>query len=279
MTTTPSSYEQEIIAWRAAAERTLRADDGWLTVVGLFWLREGPNTIGSDDSCDIVLPAPTPALLGRIDLAGETATLHVAADAAATINREPAGDRELRSDVPGPPDLVTSGDVTFFLIRRGERLGVRVRDRNSQARRDFGGRRWFPIREEYRVDAQFVAYDAPRTLAITNILGDAEDMPAVGYVLFQLHGQEVRLEAVGRKDGGLWFIIRDRTSGRETYPAARFLYTSPPQDGRVTLDFNRAVSPPCAFTDYATCPLPPQQNHMPLPVEAGEQWGPRHHAI
>ncbi|HWQ13638.1 MAG TPA: DUF1684 domain-containing protein [Roseiflexaceae bacterium] len=268
----PTSYEQEILAWRAEMEAALRSDTGWLTVVGLFWLHEGENTVGSDEGCDVLLPQTAPPLLGRIELRDGTATLHVAPGAPVAVNGEPAASRALRSDVPGPADVVSVDDVSFFLIQRGTRLGVRVRDRNSRARREFGGRQWFPVREEYRVEAAFTAYDPPRQLQVLNVLGEMEEMVGAGYVTFTLQGHPARLEAVGTKGGRLWFIFRDQTSGRETYPAARFLYAGPPEGGRVTLDFNRAYSPPCAFTDYATCPLPPPGNNLPLRVEAGELW-------
>ncbi|MFO7168476.1 MAG: DUF1684 domain-containing protein [Chloroflexota bacterium] len=269
-----AAYEQEIAEWRARAEADLRADDGWLTVVGLFWLKQGRNTVGSDAECDVVLPAG-PALLGWIELEDESATLRAAGDGV-VVNGELAAAHELRPDVPGPPDFVTVGDVTFFLLRRAGRLGVRVRDKNSAARRAFEGRRWFPVREEYRVEARFTAYEPPRPVAIANILGDTEAMTAAGYASFVLGGRELRLEALSRSDGQLFFIFRDGTSGHETYPAARFLVTPRPAGEALTLDFNKAYNPPCAFTDYATCPLPPPGNHLPVRIEAGELM-PRSH--
>lgn len=273
MPTDTLSYEQEIAAFRQAAEDALRAADGWLSVVGLFWLQEGRNSVGAGGEHDVALPeGSAPREVGELVYDGGSAVFHPAAGAALRINGEPAAPRELHPDIPGPPDMVTAGSVTFFLISRAGRLGVRVRDSASPARRDFGGRQWFPARQEYRVEAAFAPYDPPRSVSITNVLGDVEEMPAAGVVTFALGGQELRLEALARAGGGLWLIFRDGTSGRQTYPAARFLYTRPPQGGRVTLDFNRAVSPPCAFTAHATCPLPPQQNRLAIPIEAGERW-------
>jgi uncharacterized protein len=270
--TTRTAYEAEIEEWRARADAGLRAEDGWLTVVGLFWLAEGANTVGAGESCDVVLPGG-PERLGAIELIGETATLRAAGEPV-VVNGAPVETHELRADAPGPPDLVTVGDVTFFLIRRGGRLGVRVRDKNSALRRDFAGRRWYPVREEYRVRARFVPYDPPRPVAITNMLGDVEPMIAAGQARFELRGRELRLEAMRRGDGQLFFIFRDATSGAQTYPAARFLVTPPSEE--LTLDFNHAYSPPCAFTPFATCPLPPPENHLPVPVEAGELWSGEH---
>jgi hypothetical protein len=271
-----TDYEREIITFRERAEATLRAADGWLSVVGLFWLRAGDNTIGAGTPFDIALPAGSASgSIGRIAYDGEQARFLVAPGAAVLFNGEPASDERgsegyvLRSDASGIPDQITLGSVTLFLIQRGERLGVRVRDSDSPARRLFGGRRWYPIRPEYRLDAQFTPYDPPRSVIITNILGDSEPMTVAGVASFTLGEEELHLEAMARS-GGLWFIVRDATSGTTTYPAARFLYTPAPEDGRVILDFNRAVSPPCAFTEYATCPLPPPQNRVTVAIEAGE---------
>jgi uncharacterized protein (DUF1684 family) len=275
--TTGSSYEQELAAWRREVEETLRAEDGWLSVIALVWLREGDTTIGADAACDVALPTvASPREVGRIAYDGRVAVLHAAPGAEVRVNGEPIGASELRPDVPGPPDVVAAGEVTFALIRRGGRLGVRVRHRNSPARLGFVGRRWYPPRDEYRVEAAFTPYDPPRTVAITSVLGDVEQMAAAGVAAFRLHGQELRLEALERRGGGLWFIFRDATSGNTTYPASRFLYTAAPRYGRVTLDFNRAVSPPCAFTEHATCPLPPPGNQLPVPIEAGERYEAAH---
>lgn len=273
MTNDLSTYEQDLLAWRQAAEDTLRADDGWLTVVGLDWLHEGENRVGAGADCDVRLAeGSAPAEVGTIVYDGERAVLHPADSAGVRVNGELAGVRELASDATGKPDMVTVGSVTFFLIRRGERLGVRIRDTQSPARRGFGGRVWYPVRPELRVEAVYAPYDPPRPLAITNILGDTEEYQAAGLVSFSVGGAAVQLEAIGRMDGGLWFIFRDATSGHGTYPAARFLYADAPRDGVVVVDFNRAVSPPCAFTDFATCPLPPRQNILSVAIEAGERY-------
>ena len=273
-----SPYEYEVETWRTAAERSLRAEDGWLTLVGLFWLQEGANRVGSDEDSEIVLPASLPAYVATIEYhtGDDSALLHAEPAVGLLVNKLPATEQRIGADLPGPPDFVSIGDVTFFLIKRGNRMGVRVRDKNSAARREFQGRRWFPVREEYLVEADFSAYDPPRPVAVTNILGDTEPMTAAGYASFVLGGRHLELEAMLRGDGQLFFIFRDQTSGRETYPAARFLVTPGPEAGKVALDFNRAYSPPCAFTPYATCPLPPERNHLPLRIEAGELYDPHH---
>lgn len=275
MTANVASYTHEIEEWRAEVEATLRADDGWLTLAGLFWLHEGQNTIGADPASDIVLPAAAPALVGWINFDGGAAVLVVESDVGITVNGVPVTQQPLRSDADGEPDLVALGDLSFVIIKRGARTGVRVRDTRSPVRQSFGGRIWFPVDEAYRFDATFVPYDPPKTLAITNILGDTSDVASPGYVEFTHDGQIYQLDASSLSARGLQIVFRDRTSGSETYGAARFLTVSPPVAQRVTLDFNRAVNPPCAFTAYATCPLPSRQNHLPFPVFAGERYSPQ----
>lgn len=267
---TRSDYVEMIDRWRAEAEARLRAADGWLALAGLFWLQRGENPFGGDRALPIALPeGAAPALAGTIRYDGTAATIAAAAGVDLRVNGEPAAERALRSDADGPPDMVQVGRVTFFLIRRGARLGVRVRDPESPARRDFAGRRWFPVQPEYCIRGRFMPYDPPRTISNLNILGDTEEQLSPGSVAFEVDGQTVALDAT-RAGDGLFFVFRDGTSGQETYGAARFLAAPAPADGVVELDFNKAVSPPCAFTEYATCPLPPRQNVLSVRIPAGE---------
>ncbi|HEU4328365.1 MAG TPA: DUF1684 domain-containing protein [Roseiflexaceae bacterium] len=273
MTAETESYTAEILAWRARAEAGLRAEDGWLALVGLFWLQEGENTVGSAPSSAVRLPESAAAEVGQLLLRDGRVTLRVRPGVTAMLDGESVAERELRPDTDGPPDRVRIGDVALWVIVRGQRVGVRVSDPDSPTRRDFGGRHWFPVDPAYRIPAHFEPYDPPKTLAITNILGDTSDVASPGAVVFELDGQEHRLDASSLSEHGLFLVFRDRTSGGETYGAARFLSAAPPQDGRLTLDFNRAVHPPCAFTEFATCPLPPRQNHLPVRIAAGERLG------
>lgn len=267
---TTSDYTEAIERWRAEAEGRLRAEDGWLALAGLFWLQIGENPFGSDPALPVALPeGAVPALAGAIRYDGATATIHAAPGVDLRVNGEPVAERALRSDAGGPPDMVQVGRVTFFLIQRGARLGVRARDPESPTRRAFAGRRWFPVRPEYRISARFVPYDPPRAISNLNILGDTEEKLSPGCAAFEIDGQAVTLDAT-RAGDGLFFVFRDATAGRETYGAARFLAAPAPADGRVELDFNKAVSPPCAFTPYATCPLPPKQNVLAVRIPAGE---------
>lgn len=274
MTITERPYAATLESWREQVEATLRADDGWLTVAGLFWLRDGANSIGTDPDCDMVLPeGSAPASAGILHLRDGRVTLAVAPGVDLAVNGAPAGGEvPLRSTDQGGPDLVTLGALTFFVHSSGERLAIRLRDRNAPARRDFAGRIWYPVSEEYRVVADFHPYDPPVLLPIVNIVGDREEAFSPGYLTFRLHGQDCRLDVTRRLKNGLWLHFGDRTAGAGTYPGGRFLTTGPEKDGRVTVDFNRAVNPPCAFTPFATCPVVLPQNRLAVCVEAGERW-------
>jgi uncharacterized protein (DUF1684 family) len=252
------SYQSEMAEWRRQREAELRADGGWLTVTGLFWLHEGANRFGSGTANEIVLP-DDPALNsgGAFDL-----------DHGKVVLRMDGRSRELRADSAASPDVVTLGSLSLFVIRRGDRYGIRLKDRNSSLRKEFTGLRYFPVNESYRVSARFVP-DA-RKIPIPNILGQTEDTPSPGYVEFDLEGRKLRLTPVEESPSELFFIFHDLTSGRETYGSGRFLHTAMPKDGKVELDFNKAYNPPCAFTPYATCPLPPKQNRLPVRIAAGE---------
>jgi uncharacterized protein (DUF1684 family) len=186
-----------------------------------------------------------------------------------------SGATQLRSDAEAESDLITLGDLTMVLIRRGTRHAIRLWDRRSPARQAFSGRRWYPLREAYRLTAHFVPHDPPHTLAVPNILGETEQRLSPGYAAFTINGQAHSLDAVTEGEE-LFFIFRDQTAGDTTYAAGRFLKAAFPQHGQITIDFNRAYSPPCAFTAFATCPLPPPGNHLPVRIEAGELYDGDH---
>jgi hypothetical protein len=188
------------------------------------------------------------------------------------LNRKPAAAQILRPDA----DKITTGTLTLFLIRRGDRLGIRIMDRNSGARKTFAGEAWYPPLATWKVVARFEPYQPAKMIPIVNILGQEELQASPGVAVFSIGGRECRLEPIA--DGNrLFFIFNDATSGRGTYPGGRFLYAQPPQNGRVVLDFNKAENPPCAFTAFATCPLPPKQNQLPVAIEAGERYQGRPH--
>lgn len=270
-----SSYQESILEWRRALEASLRREEGWLALAGLSWLREGENTVGADPASDLALPVGSaPGQVGRIELADGRARLTIAPGVEAMVEGDRIREVSMTPDTEGAPTRVRVGSLTLAVIRRGKRWGLRVWDRNSPARASFSGREWYPIDEAYRVEARFLAYDPPRMLGILDVLGEVEETPCPGCVIFALAGQESQLQVCEADEDGLFFIFRDATSGATTYPAGRFLVSEPAQDGRVILDFNRAYNPPCAFTPYATCPLPPEGNTLPQAIEAGEGYEP-----
>ncbi|HEU0092171.1 MAG TPA: DUF1684 domain-containing protein [Vicinamibacteria bacterium] len=266
-------YVHEIEDWRAQREEGLRAPDGWLSVVGLHWLREGTSTVGSAEGSDIRLPLPAPPRVGTIDFTNGKAVIHVAPGVTVKSQDKPVAELELHSDKGGKPDVLAIGPVTLYVIERGGRQALRVKDTESAQRRRFRGLEWYPVREALRIRARFTPYDPPKKIPIANVLGMVEPMPSPGYVTFQLGGRELRLDPVLEEPDAkeLFFILKDMTAGKDTYPAGRFLYAEMPKDGQVVLDFNKAYSPPCAFTSFATCPLPPRQNRLDVRIEAGEK--------
>ena len=269
-----SVYRAEIEKWRQQRETRLKAEDGWLAVAGLFWLDEGMNRFGSGPGNSIALPAGTaPPVAGTFELRQGKVSVRVEPGVTVTAAGKPVVDMELRSDDPGPPDVLKLGRVSLQVIARSGRYGIRMKDPESEARRTFAGLGWFPVRDDMRVVGRFVPWPSPRTIPIPNVLGQVNDLPSPGYAEFTAAGRKLRLEPVIEEPGAqeLFFIFRDQTAGQETYPAGRFLYAPMPKDGAVVLDFNKAYSPPCAFTAYATCPLPPPQNRLPVRIEAGEK--------
>jgi uncharacterized protein (DUF1684 family) len=267
------AHRREVEEWRAQREARLRGDEGWLTVAGLFWLKEGENVFGSDGKAEVVLPAhSSPQRAGVLELHGGKVTVKAAPGVPLTLDGKPVDKKELRDDVPGPPDVLSLGALRFFVIERSGRYAIRLRDLKSPARAAFAGVRWFPIKKEYRVVGRFIPHRSPRKLAVPNVLGMVEEMESPGAVEFTLAGQKLRLEPVYEEPNAkeLFYIFRDRTAGHETYGAGRFFYTDLPKDGQVIIDFNKAYTPPCAFTRFATCPLPPRQNQLPVRIEAGE---------
>jgi uncharacterized protein (DUF1684 family) len=253
---TAATYPDEIAAWRKQREERLQAPDGWLSVAGLFWLHEGANTFGKDAANEIVLP-DGPARAGAFELQGGKVTVKM--------------DGATRELWPDSADVATVGRLSLFVLKRGDKFAIRLKDPDSEARHAFHGLEYYAANADYRVSARWVA--EPSKIPILNVLGQTEDMQSPGYAVFSLHGHEYRLRPVLETPDAqeLFFIFRDQTSGKETYGAGRFFYSAMPKDGHVELDFNKAYNPPCAFTPYATCPLPPAENKLPVRIEAGEK--------
>jgi uncharacterized protein (DUF1684 family) len=242
---------RDVEQYRAQRASELTEKDGWLSVVGLFRLKEGENRVGSGEANEIQLPAAAPAFLGTVTFSSGKATY---------------SGHELKPNV----DIVRNGNISFFVIKRGDEYFVRVKDNDSELRKNFTGQKWFPIDASWKITAKFTAFDQPKTILFDSQNGVKQPMVSPGYATFTRDGKEYRLEPAW-EEKKLFFIFRDATSNQSTYGAARFLYAESAKDGVVTLDFNKAINPPCAFTAYATCPLPPPQNRLTLAITVGEK--------
>ena len=272
------SYRREVEQWRAEHQSEIAKEFGWLTVVGLDWLKEGDNRVGADPSTanpqasanpqnEVPLPpGSAPQRVAVISWHSGKAVLHPAPGVSLTLNGKPALQTTLRED----DDVLAINHLRFYLILRGDRGGIRLKDNDSAARIHFQGLSWYPVDPSWRIQAKFTAWPAPHSLSFHNTIGQQETEPSPGYATFQKDGREFRLESM-LDEGKLFFVLRDQTSGKTTYGASRFLYAEQPKNGVVLLDFNKAENPPCAFTAYATCPLPPPQNRLALAIPAGEK--------
>jgi len=259
--------------WRAARLAALTDEAGWLTLVGLYWFRDGPNTFGQRHSNTIAIdnPALGPRA-GTFVRQGNSVRFEASPGSCVRIGGQPVKTQVLTPDSAGEPLQMRCGSLEFYVIERGSKLGLRVRDLASRARREFRGLDYFPFDPGWVVDARFEPYAPARHVPIVNVLGMELDMLSPGALVFERDGHEWRLDALLEDPDAdtLFVMFADGTSNRETYGAGRFLYVPLPVAGHVTVDFNRAYSPPCAFTAYATCPLPPEQNRIALRVAAGE---------
>lgn len=265
---------------RAQRDASLRDPMGWLALVGLHWLRPGAQRFGADPGGEIVLRAEEgalPPLAGVLALTGGEVRVHPQAGAPLTISGEPVPDGlRLVDDDEGDPTILELASLRLYLIRRGEgRLALRVKDVAASALRTFSGLDHFPIDLRWRVAARLVPAVPGSTIKVPDIVGDVLDEPTPGDVAFELDGRRHRLHALEAQPGHLWLIFGDATNGRETYGGGRFLVSGPVEpDDSVEIDFNLAYNPPCVFSPFATCPLPPEGNRLAVSVEAGERtWG------
>jgi len=285
-------YVASIEAWRAGRIQRLTKPDGWLTLIGRHPLEQGTWTVGAGADNAIRLAAG-PASLGSITYAadgkvtftlteGVTATIDGALSVAP--HQEPGGDGATLSS-PGftassmeldyksdKPTYVRTGSVNFYVMDRSGKLFLRVRDSESARRKNFAGIEHYPVDPAWRIEATWVPFDPPHELKITNIIGLIEPTPNPGKAVFTHDGKSYELLAIDEgPEEDLFFVISDPTAGTETYEACRFFYAKRPVNGKIILDFNKVYNPPCAFTPFATCPLPPKENFLPFPLRVGEK--------
>lgn len=249
--------------------------DGWASLAGLHWLKEGEQWVGARGDVPVKLPlGSAPNVVGALRLEqGKVWFTPVPGIRVMLRGYAVTQERELASDVDGAPDILEVGRVKFWILHRGDRRGVRVRDPESPARTSFESLPVFLYHPGYRVTARFEPYTPARTLQVADVTGGSSPETCPGALVFRLHDQELRLDVIEDAEANDFFVLfRDSTSGKETYGGGRFLHVRKPgESGEVEIDFNFAYSPPCAFTAYATCPVPPRQNWLPVPVKAGEK--------
>ena len=276
----PMTWEKDLLSWRAQRATRLLAPEGWLSLIGLEWLKEGDNSVGSAAGNRIQI-AKAPAHLAVVRLDHGALRLLTPQDGFPKdflLDGHPPQEQPLYSDDNPSPSKLKVGTLTVILIHRDERIGLRIKDLDAPTRTGFHGLRWYAPDAKYRVHAKWIPYSPPKMLEIPTILGTVDKLPAPGAAEFTMDGKVVRLEPVLEEPNSkqLFFILRDTTSKSTTYGAGRFLYTDLPdhgvsEPGEVWLDFNELINPPCAFTPYATCPLPPAQNRLTVAIPAGEQ--------
>lgn len=268
-------YIKEIEEWDQKRVERLREENGWLNLAGLFWLKEGENKIGSSKENDIIFPAG-PKFIGTMFLKDSIVTIRINPDVNVTNNGTAVTELTLEHDLTGNPTLLQTGSLRWNVIKRKKGFGIRLRDLNANLV-DFTRIERFPVNDEWKIEATFEPYDPPKKILIPDIIGTVEEENCPGAVVFSKDGKEYRIDAI---DSGkrLFLIFADETSGEETYGAGRFMYVDKPDStGKIILDFNKAYNPPCVFTKFATCPLPPKDNYLKLKIEAGEKmWGEMH---
>ena len=269
-----TAYLESFQKWEVELVEDLKQN--WLPLAGLFWLQPGTNTFGSSADNTIVLPS-APARAGAFRLENDDVSLEIQPGVKAKIAGQPVTRARLESDKSGHPTVIELGSLRLHVIKRGKRIGIRAKDLDSAAVRNYPGPIFFPLDMNYRIVATFAPSDGKRSVDVPNVLGDVTPTPITGEVRFRLGGQELTLTALGGDSGkGLSFVFRDLTAQGETYPGGRFLDTGPVEDGKVVLDFNRAYNPPCAVTVYATCPLAPKENRLSVRIPAGEKYDSTH---
>ena len=265
------NHQQAIEAWRASRHERLMQPDGWLTLVGLEWLEGGENRIGAAKDNDIQLSSG-PVYWGSVVLQNDKLHFNNLDTEKVKINDEPLPHAELIPDTEGVPTIISSGTLSIHVIFRGS-YALRIKDSRAEALQNFKGVDNYPINGSWRIDGRFTRAAEGTVMEITNVLGQVSESAVYGTFEFDKDGRTHSLLGLGDAESeNLWFIFADRTTGHGTYGAGRYLYSDGmPANGRLTVDFNKAYNPPCAFNPYSTCPVPPQRNRMNILVEAGEK--------
>ena len=266
------SYKAQIDEWHRNRVNALRSETGWLNLVGLFWLNEGKNLIGRGDNFDVSFPAANaPADLGSLSVQNGEVRFEPTLGAATSVNGKPVTKPLVVFSPNSPSAVLANGSLRWHIIKRGDKYGIRLRDLESPLLKEFRAIERYPVDETWHINAKLEASGTSRTIPIVNVLGQITQTPLVGTLVFQKAGKIYHLDAIS-EENKLFILFGDATNTHDTYGAGRFLYAEKPgPDGVTALDFNQAINPPCAFTTFATCPLPPKQNKLTMAVTAGEK--------
>lgn len=267
-------YVSNIKEWQRQRIESLTDPESWLSLSGLFWLREGENSFGAAKNNQIVFPGNNlPAQIGITILKADSVYTKIRPDVKVFCDNKPVSFIKMIPDVEKNKTVLRLASLSWFIIKRGDKYAIRLRDSENPAIKNFKGIQTFPIDKKWRVKARMEFYDPPKKVEIPTVLGTIVEEESPGALLFEINGKNYRLDPLGKKsDKQLFIIFSDETSGWETYGGGRFLEVDNVDSNGITyIDFNKAYNPPCAFSDYATCPLPPQQNKLKLRIEAGEK--------
>jgi hypothetical protein len=266
-------YIKSIQDWQVKRLDNLKSENGWLNLVGLYWLKEGQNPFGSNEANNIIFPEKAPEFIGTITLFKDNLSISINEDIKVFVNDSLITERDINTDFDDNTTIFKMGSLKWHIIKRGEKYGIRLRDLESPLIDQITEIPYFPINPVWRIQATFKKFDSPKKIAIPNVLGDTEYENCYGLLTFEIEGKEYSLMPLGDGEtNGLFLIFADETSAEETYGAGRFLSVEKPdKNGKTFVDFNKATNPPCAFTEFATCPLPPKENILPIKILAGEK--------
>lgn len=267
-----TSYENNILEWHAKKYDERVRENGWLALAGLFWLRQGRNLIGSNTVCEVVLPERAPTFIGIAELKGQTVRLQVAEGVPVRINGRLVQKAFLKSSRDAKPSIITWNDIRMVVHEHAGRYAIRIWDNRREQRFNLPPLKWFPINKKFHIPGRYTPYPTPKVIEQEDTVGETVEDRLDGYVTFKFEGITYKLDATETDDHKLFIKFRDATSGKETYPSSRYLYAGRVNGNKVIVDFNYAYSPPCAFTEYATCLFASPQNTLPFRVEAGEMY-------
>ncbi|MCB0103954.1 MAG: DUF1684 domain-containing protein [Anaerolineales bacterium] len=266
------TYQESINQWRQERDAGIRKENSWLALAGLYWLKLGKNQFGSNANNEVHLPSRFPENIGYFEYNGRSVSLRTTPGQTVTVNEKNIDFAVLEPDISENPSFIKLEGLQMIVIQRGNKMGVRIWDNNSEKRASFPTRTWYNIDEAFRLTAAFTPYDRPKMAYFPDLTGEKAEFPVEGFITFELNGETHRLDVNKEDDGTLFLRFLDLTSREETYPSGRYLETDIQPDGSLVIDFNKAYNPPCAFTDYATCVFAPEQNHLKLKITAGETY-------